>query len=868
MQTDQLRKLYLDYFAKRGHKVLPSASLVPKDTTLLFTSAGMVQFKDSFWGQIDPPSPRVATCQKCFRATDIEKVGKTAFHHTFFEMLGNFSFGDYFKEGAIKLAWEFVTKELSIPHEQLWVSVYEEDEETYAIWRDMIGLPTERIVRLGKEHNWWGPVGKSGPCGPDSEIFYDAGAGKACGPGCSGVSCECARFSEIWNLVFMQYDMQEDGNLTPLKRKNIDTGMGLERTAAVLQGVTSDFEIDLFRPIVDAIEKAMPRPIAQEDFFHRNIVADHIRGVVFLLADGVVPGNEKQGYVLRRILRRAIRAGEQLELPSGTLKDLVEPVIASLGETYPEIVSACSLAERFIAREEETFRKTLRSGENRLQGILKDLLSEGQTTLPGEVAFELYDTYGFPLEMTKEIAAIDNVTVDKGGFREAMSRQQARSRRNMVLDFSDGVSFRNEKKAGIPTAFLGYTSTKAEAEIVEVIMKKDASEPEYLVFDKTPFYAESGGQIADTGIAENLNQGCLIDIIDVQKEPGNTIRHRIRARDIGCSVNIGEEFRLTVDADRRKRIARNHTATHLLHAALREVLGEHVIQAGSYVSDDELRFDFSHFEKMTNEEIVHVEDLANAVVMKDLPIETEEIPLDEAKTSGAAAHFEEEYKGKDLVRVVSVGDFSRELCGGTHLTRSGEIGLIKVISEESVAAGTRRIRAVTGDGVLAQFRSQEDLLGQLRAELGEEPLAGLAYLRDEIATLRESSKQMTEETLKRKRDEIRAHGEKHGKVTLLSGRLDMSPEEIKHLVDLLEEKSRPAVVLLVGNAGDRGIAVCKVSKGLGAVDASTLLHTMTEPLGGGGGGNRSFAQGGGSEVSKLDEALTSGIAAARAALAD
>jgi len=860
MQTDQLRKLYLDYFAKRGHKVLPSASLVPKDTTLLFTSAGMVQFKDSFWGHVDPPSPRVATCQKCFRATDIEKVGKTAFHHTFFEMLGNFSFGDYFKEGAIKLAWEFVARELSIPHEQLWVSVYEEDEEAYAIWRDVIGLPPERIVRLGKEHNWWGPVGKSGPCGPDSEIFYDAGAGKACGPGCSGVSCECARFSEIWNLVFMQYDMQEDGNLTPLKRKNIDTGMGLERTAAVLQGVTSDFEIDLFGPIVEAIEalSAVGRT-ADEIPTQRNVIADHIRGLSFLIAAGVLPDKEDRGYVLRRVFRRTIRYADSLGISPNSLPSLIEPVIQTLGATYPEIERSRSLVRKVLRAEENLYRQTHELGQAKL--MEKRYLFEQEGCIPGKVMFELYDTHGVPTEEIEEFAVEWGFAVDKEGFQKELEKQRTRSREAATFSVDVVLARRGEERASI---FLGYEVMEAEGE-VRGAYSTNGSISE-IVLDQTPFYAEAGGQIADTGTIENITQLGHAKVIDVQKNLHGACLHYVEITE--GTFAAGDRCHFEVDEARRKRIARNHTATHLLHAALREVLGEHVIQAGSYVSDEELRFDFSHFEKMTDEEIVRVEDLANAIVLKDLPVDTEEMPLKEAKASGAAAHFEEEYKGKDLVRVVSVGDFSRELCGGTHVTRSGEIGLIKVISEESVAAGTRRVRAVTGDGVLAQLRSQEDLLGQLRAELGEEPLAGLAHLQDEIATLRESSKQMTEETLKRKRDEILAHGEKLGKVTLLSGRLDMSPEEIKHLADLLEEKSPPAVVLLVGNAGDRGIAVCKVSKGLTAVNASALLHTMTESLGGGGGGNRSFAQGGGSEVSKLDEALTSGVAAARATLAD
>ncbi|MCK4394935.1 alanine--tRNA ligase, partial [Candidatus Bipolaricaulota bacterium] len=496
------------------------------------------------------------------------------------------------------------------------------DEEAYAIWEDVIGLPPERIVRLGKEHNWWGPVGETGPCGPDSEIFYDAGADKACGPDCPGVSCECARFSEIWNLVFMQYDMQEDGNLTSLKRKNIDTGMGLERTAAVLQGVASDFEIDLFAPIIEAIEASMPEKVEAEKLASRNLIADHIRGVVLLMADGVRPGNEKQGYVLRRVLRRAIRAGEQLELPSGTLKDLVGPVIASLGETYPEIVSARSLAERVISREEETFRKTLRSGERRLQNILKDLLSEGKTTLSGEVAFELYDTYGFPLEMTEEIAAEQGLSIDLGEFHDAMSQQQETSKEASVhisalpSVIATATVIRSWHRES--TEFVGYEKLEAEAEVIGVEKETDRI---HVVFSRTPFYARAGGQVGDTGTAENLARHGQAVIYDTVRHEAGATLHYVQIT--SGQFRKGDRCQLTVDANRRKQIQRNHTATHLLHAALREVLGEHVVQAGSYVSDDELRFDFSHFEKVTPEELARVEDLANTVVMKDLPVKTE-----------------------------------------------------------------------------------------------------------------------------------------------------------------------------------------------------------------------------------------------------
>ena len=864
MKASQLRTLYLNYFAQRGHKILPSASLIPKDPTLLFTSAGMVQFKDFFWGRIDPPFPKAATCQKCFRATDIEKVGKTAFHHTFFEMLGNFSFGDYFKEGAITLAWEFVTEELSIAQERLWASVYEEDEEAFAIWRDVIGLPPERIVRLGKEHNWWGPVGNTGPCGPDSEIFVDTGADKACGPDCLGPACDCDRFSEIWNLVFMQYDAQEDGTFEPLKHKNIDTGMGLERTAAVLQAVESDFEIDLFAPIIEAIEASMPGKVDPEKISLRNLIADHIRGVVLLMADGVRPGNEKQGYVLRRILRSAIRASERLELPPGAMTGFVGPVIETLGEIYPEIVAVRSLTERIIAREEETFRKTLRSGERRLQEILDDLIGRGEKTLPGKIAFELYDTYGFPLEMTQEIAAEQNIGIDLSGFDRCLDKQRARSKTlkgTVKISASVDIEYKN------PTQFLEHEALLENPDLALqklVMLKEEADGDEYLVFRMSPFYAEAGGQVSDIGWVENTSRHGKARIRKVIKNESKVFLHYIEERS-GTFVS-GDECRLLIDEPRRKRIARNHTATHLLHKALREVLGDHVVQAGSLVSDEELRFDFSHFEKMTDEEITQVEDIANRVVLEDLPVKTDEMPLGEAKASGAAAHFEEEYQGKDRVRVVSVGEFSRELCGGTHVSRSGQIGLIKIISEESIASGTRRIRAVTGNGSLKRLRTSEQLLEQLKSGLGEDPVEGLNRLQEEIAGLRTRLGEMTAISLREKRDELLSSPEKVGDVSLVSGRLDTTAEEIKHLADLLEEKSHPSIVLLVGNADGRGIAVCKVSKKITAIDAAAIVRVMSESLGGGGGGSRAFAQGGGPNVSRLDKALEHGIKACRTAL--
>jgi alanyl-tRNA synthetase len=860
MRADELRKAYLDYFAARGHERLPSSSLLPNDPTLLFTSAGMVQFKDLFWGRVVPRFPRATTCQKCFRATDIENVGKTAFHHTFFEMLGNFSFGDYFKEGAIDLAWGFVTKELGIPQEKLSVSVYRDDDEAYAIWRDRIGIPPERIHRLGKEHNWWGPVGNSGPCGPDSEIFFDWGKEKACGPTCRGVACDCDRFSEVWNLVFMQYEAREDGSLVPLQKKNIDTGMGLERTSAVVQGVSTDFEIDLFRPIVEAIEGAMPRACGPADRSSRNLVADHLRGTVLLMADGVLPGNEKQGYVLRRILRRAIRAGERLELREGALAGLVLPVVDSLGATYPELVAARPLAERVIRHEEETFRRTLASGERRLEGILKGLAVAKEKVLPGEVAFELYDTYGFPIEMTEEIAAESGVAVDRPGFEAAMGGQQRRSR-TFFKTLVAGVVATGSVSRESPTTFLGYEKTEGEGTIVEILKGDQKID---IVVDQSPFYAEAGGQIADTGTVVNLSQPGKGRVVDVQKTPLGAFVHRVAV--VEGDFQMGDRVRLSVDAERRKRIARNHTATHLLHAALREVLGPHAVQAGSYVSDQELRFDFSHFERVKEEEIARAEDLANRSILADLPVTTDEKPLEEAIASGAMAHFQEEYKGKDKVRVVSVGDVGRELCGGTHVGRSGEIGLVKVVAEEAVAAGTRRIRAVTGDGALARLRAAEGIIAELKEGLGEEPKDGLARLHGQVAALERSLAEMTDLVLGAKRDELLQRAEKVGATPLVSGRVDLPAEALKRLADLLEEAARPALVLLVGDAGGRGVAIAKATKGLARADAGALVRTMAAELGGGGGGSKGFAQGGGPDVAKLDQALAVGLAAARAAL--
>jgi len=862
MKASELRSRYLEFFAKRDHKVLPGSPLVPNDPTLLLTSAGMVQFKDVFWGRAEASFPRAATCQKCFRTTDIENVGRTAYHNTFFEMLGNFSFGDYFKEGAIRLAWEFLVDELGLPEEKLSASVYRDDDEAFAIWRDVIGLPEERIVRLGKEHNWWGPVGDSGPCGPDSEIFYDTGAENACGPDCAGVACECNRYSEIWNLVFMEYEVGEDGSPTLLDRKNIDTGMGLERTSAVLQGVPTVFETDLFRPIVEAVEAACPRALTEVDRVHRNSIADHVRGVLFLLADGVMPGNERQGYVLRRILRRAVRAGEKIDLPAGSLSGFVDPVIDVLGGVYPEIAEARDLAHRLIAREEETFRRTLRDGERRLAKLLEELADDGETVLPGELAFELTDTYGFPLEMIQEIAAERGMEVDRQRFECAMEEQRARSR--VRIEARTEVTAAGEVlPAGRePTRFVGYKILEAETS-VENVLSGDSMIGR-LVFPESPFYAESGGQVGDTGRIENLSREGVARVLDVTKNPKGVFLHQVEI-DEG-TFEIGDRCRLTVDVDRRHRIQRNHTATHLLHAALREVLGSHAKQAGSLVDDAELRFDFSHFEKLSPEEIARVEDLANAAVLADHPVEISEVSLEEAERLGAIGLFEDEYRGKDVVRVIRVGDVSAELCGGTHVSRSGEIGLIKIISEESIASSVRRIRAITGDAVLRRLRDDEAFLARLREAVGDDPLAGVERLKAQLKEAAARVEAVSAAEAHEHVDLLLKDAESIGDVRWVSGRVDLSAEQLKELADALEEKARPAVVLLVGDAGGSGIAVCKRSKDVKAIDAGRLIAAVSGTLGGGGGGGKRFAQGGGPQIDRLDEALEAGAKIVREAL--
>ncbi len=860
MKSADLRRAFLEYFRENGHALLPSSSLVPNDPTLLFTSAGMVQFKDIFWGKVPPRYPRVATCQKCFRTTDLERVGTTPYHHTFFEMLGNFSFGDYFKEGAITLAWRFLTQELRLPSERLWVSVYEEDDEAYAIWRDVIGIRPGRIVRLGKDQNWWGPVGNSGPCGPDTEIYWDWGD-PPCGPECQP-ACDCGRFSEVWNLVFMQYDAQPDGSLKELATKNIDTGMGLERMSAVLQGVRSNFQTDLFRPILEEIRGLGGTSHSPSE----NVVADHIRACVFLVADGVLPDSEEsRGSVLRKVFMRLFRHAERLGIPGPELVRLVEPVAETLGAVYPEIAERRPLVERVIRAEAEVFHRR----KEALARLMARLPAEAKL-IPGEIAFTWYDTHGIPRDFLEAEAKEQGLSVDWEGFERELAAQRARSRQTFSYNT---VGVTGEGAVIVrATKFVGYDTLVTEMAVEGALDLAGQARAEllagnegFLVFAETPFYAEAGGQVADTGWIENLSRPGQAEVLDVQKSPQGT-RHRVRV--VAGAFGPGDRCRLVVDAPRRKAIQRAHTATHLLHAALRKTLGQHVIQAGSWVGPEELRFDFTHFAPLSPEEQEGVERLVFAAVLEDIPVVVEELPLEEAKTRGAIAHFEEEYRGKERVRVVQVPGVSQELCGGTHVSRTGEIGALVIVAEEGVAAGTRRIRALVGEKARRYFAELREERGKLAALLKAPPGEHLAKAEKtlaEVSSLRRENQRLREElALLRAKDLSSQAEEVHG-TKLLGAVVEGDPEAVKTMADRLAEVLGRSVVILGTAHGGRGFLVAKVL-GVEKVSAGELVKVGAQVLGGSGGGRANFAQGGGPLPENLPQAVATALERARAAL--
>ena len=861
MKSAEIREAFLRFFEEQGHTRVPSSSLVPNnDPTLLFTNAGMNQFKDCFLGQEKRAYTRATSSQKCVRAggknSDLENVGYTARHHTFFEMLGNFSFGDYFKKDAINFAWTFLTGVLKLPKDKLWVTVYASDDEAYDIWTQDVGVPAERMIRIGDNKgapyasdNFW-TMGDTGPCGPCTEIFYDHGPDIWGGPPGSPDE-DGDRYIEIWNNVFMQFNRTADGVLHPLPAPSVDTGMGLERISAVMQHVNSNYDIDLFQSLLKAAAEAIG--CANEGQASLKVVADHIRSCSFLIADGVLPSNEGRGYVLRRIIRRACRHGNKLGATGNFFYKIVAALVAEMGEGFPELVREQANIERVLKAEEEQFSKTLEQG---LKILEQDLAELKGTVVPGDVVFKLYDTYGFPMDLTADIARERNLTVDEAGFEREMEAQRVRARSAS----SFGLDYNTLVKVDVPTEFIGYNATQASAKIIALY--KEGKSVEFLnegdegvvILDQTPFYAESGGQVGDCGY---LQAGAArFDVRDTTKTGGAFLHHGVVATG---SLKVGESVDTQVDADVRHATALNHSATHLLHAALRNVLGEHVQQKGSLVDSQRMRFDFSHFEAIKPEQIKALEDIVNAEIRKNTPVETEETDIETAKQKGAMALFGEKYG--DNVRVLSMGgDFSVELCGGIHAKRTGDIGLMKITSESGVASGIRRIEAVTGAAALAYLNAAEEQLKEAASLIKgsrENLVDKLSAVLERNRQLEKQLEQLQAKAASAAGDDLSSSAVDIKGVNVLTARLDgQDGKALLALVDQLKNKLGRAVILLGGVYEDKVVLVAGVTKDLtGQLKAGDLMKQAAAAVGGKGGGRPDMAQGGGVDAAALDAAL-------------
>jgi alanyl-tRNA synthetase len=862
MKSDEIRAKFLDYFARLDHAILPGSSLVPDEPSLLLTTAGMVQFIPYFRGDKAPEHTRMATVQRCLRTTDIDHIGHTARHLTFFEMLGNFSVGDYYKKEVIPWAWEFVTKELKIDPAHLWVSVFLDDDESFDIWNKDVGLSEERIVRLGEDENFWS-MGPTGPCGPCSEIHYDFGPDKACGPDCA-VGCDCDRFLEVWNLVFMQYNRQEDGELKPLPKKNIDTGMGLERVASILQGVDNNFESDLLKALIEKISDLSGvayKNSARQDV-SLKIVADHSRAIVFMVNDGVLPSNEGRGYVLRRLLRRAVRHGRLLGLEKPFLNDMAGAVINLMGEHYEDVARNRRFIEDIIKSEETRFTDTLKAGLAVLDDYLDDADTAGSDSLDAAKTFKLYDTYGFPPELTEEIAAERGVGIDEAGFAVLMKKQKetARQAAGEPKGETGEEALESIAKAYGPTEFMGYGDATAETAIKAIF--KDGKEVKTtkngntieLVLEKTPFYAEMGGQIGDTGsISTETGE---VEISGAYLQSGLTVHQGVVMKG---TIKHGQAATATIDMDRRQAIRRNHTATHILHWALRMTLGEHVRQGGSFVDEKRLRFDFTHNSAMTKDELRRVERLINKKVLEDSPVRAYTTTYKYATESGALAFFGEKY-GKH-VRVLEIGDYSRELCGGTHAARSGEIGLVKIISESSVGANLRRIEALTGLNALNRAEDSEALLAEIEATLktGRSGIAGrLNHLMKEMKAGEKEIARLEAKLGSSDTAGLWSEAELVSGVKLVFTVVkDKKPEELRVIADDIRGRGEPAVVCLASESNGSVSMILALSKDLTnkSINAGKIIKEIAPTIDGGGGGRADLAQAGGTKASGMAEAI-------------
>ncbi len=865
MTGKEIREKYLKFFEERGHQILPSASLIPhNDPSILWTAAGMVPFKPFFTGQAVSEYKRATTCQKCIRTPDIEVVGRTARHHTFFEMLGNFSFGDYFKEKAIPWAWEFVTEQLGLPKEKLWITIYLDDDEAFEIWHKVVGIPAERIVRMGKDTNFW-EIGV-GPCGPCSEIYIDLGEARGCAdPDCK-VGCDCDRYLEIWNLVFIQFFRDEEGNYSPLKNKGIDTGMGLERVASVLQKVNSNFDTDLFREIMDYTADLAGQKYGNNDKIDLalKVIADHCRAVTFAVSDGALPGNEGRGYVIRRLLRRAVRFGRVLGVRETFLYKVSQAVIQQMQEAYPELKQKSEHILRVIRTEEERFLETLAAGSDILSALIHEAKAAGVSEISGDDAFKLYDTFGFPLELTQEIAEEQGLSVDEAGFTAAMEEQRKRARnaRQETEYLSErGVMYKALREELGENRFMGYGTLATDSNVLALLkdglqeLSAVAGEEVEIILDVTPCYAESGGQVADYAILRATD--LEVEITSVHRPVEGLIVHRGKVR--SGILKRHDAVKVQVEPVRRQEIARNHSATHLLHKALQEVLGDHVNQAGSLVEPDRMRFDFTHYAAVTPEELSSIEQLVNNAVLSNLPIEVFETSLAKAKELGAAALFGEKY-GKQ-VRVVKMGDYSLELCGGTHLTSTAEVGLFKIINETSVGAGLRRIEAVTGQGVLRYLAAKEEQLQEIAAVIKSpthELVRRVEGLVQQNKALEQEIEALRNKLAKSEVQEILGQVQQIKGVPVLTAVVaapDM--DNLRSMVDLLRDNLGSGVILLGSAAGEKVNLVAAVTKDLmgRGLHAGNLVKEIAKVVGGGGGGRPDMAQAGGKEPSKLEEAI-------------
>lgn len=864
MGLNQLRDSFLKFFEGKGHLVLPSFSLIPEsDKSLLLINSGMAPLKPYFTGQKTPPRRRVATCQKCIRTPDIERVGKTARHGTFFEMLGNFSFGDYFKKEAISWAWEYVTQVLELPLDRLWVTIYQDDDEAFEIWTKDIGISPDRVVRMGKEDNFW-EIGV-GPCGPCSEIFFDRGPEHGCGQEDCGIGCDCDRFVEFWNLVFTQYNKDEDGNYHPLEHPSIDTGMGLERIAAIMQGVNSLFEVDTIRNIMEEVSLISGVKYGDKEStdISLRVITDHIRGTVFMISDGILPSNEGRGYVLRRILRRAARHGKLLGIDGMFLSRVAKAVINESKEAYPELKEKEEYILKVIEVEEKRFDETIDQGLAILKEYIEDLKKGSNKVLDGYKAFKLYDTYGFPLDLTKEILEEEGLSVDEEGFNEQMKvqRERARAARQETDYMGSDDPIYKLLNPNETTEFKGYETLETRSRVLNIIKDNERVQTAHegdqvlIVLDQTPFYAESGGQVGDIGIMEG--DTTKIEIEDVSKVYGTYIVHKGKV--VSGYINIGDVVDAKVDREARMATARNHSTTHLLHKALKEVLGSHVEQAGSLVTPSRLRFDFTHFAPLTSEEIEKIEAIVNEKIMEGLPVETIETTFDEAKKLGAIALFGEKYG--DIVRVVKMGDFSTELCGGTHLVNTGQAGLFKIISETGVAAGVRRIEAVTGVGAHKWLKELNELVNNVSDTLKTNPnsLAQKAEgLMQQIKEYEQEIQQLKKQLAKGTIEELVNNKKTIGDVSYIAARIDYQDmNSLREIADTLRNKLKSGVVVLASENQQKVNMVAAATKDLVSrgVHAGNLIREVAKVTGGGGGGRPDMAQAGGKDPSKISQAL-------------